>query len=295
MQIWPALQAMHAVPPVPHRARLLWLPSMQTPETQQPVGHDVGSQVHVPSVFEQVWPIGQIDASPSARHVPPQSSPSPHAFPAQLGVQVHLPALQVNGSMQPDPAQQSWSAPPQGLPWQVTLQPPPSQSTQAAPPVPHCGSPPLTTHLLPAQHPCGQEVGSQMQMPPFTQRWPSGQVFDAPWQMPPQPSLAPHATPPSASAPQLGVHPQTPACPPPPHESGAAHAGPLVQHTCPLLPQPSSQMPLAGAGVHATPPVPHSLGPPTPVWHFPSAPQQPEQVAGPHLHTPPAQPRPAPQ
>jgi hypothetical protein len=107
---------------------------------------------------------------------------------------------------------------------------------------------------------------------------------------PPHPSSAPHAFPP-----QLGVQPQIPGCPPPPHERSGDVQAFWAQQDWPFPPQFAHVVPHVVPGAqatHATPPLPHD------VWSFPcsQAPalQHPSHEVTSHLHTPATHRRPLP-
>jgi hypothetical protein len=173
---------MHA-PAMPHSPGLPTFPLMHTPATQQPSGQDAALHVQEPASIAQYCPSSHAPGLPG--HTLPQPSPSPQPLPVQLGTQV----LQV-------PASEHASG--------RTQAGPPSLAQHASPRPPQWDSQPASTHAAPLQHPL-HRVGSHVQRPPFTQRWPSeGQGFCPDSQTPPQPSPCPQGT----SGPQLGVQPQ---------------------------------------------------------------------------------------
>jgi hypothetical protein len=217
-------------------------------------------------------------------HVPPHPSAAPQALPAQLGVHPHVPVApappQVSGAVHPFPVQHGCPFPPQ-TPHVVPQVVPDEHTSHRAPPLPHAASfvpaaqPPL------AQHP-EHELVSQTQ-PPLTQCRPCAQL--PVMHTPPQPSLAPHTL-----SVQLGVQPQMPLTPAPPHVSGEAHSLP-GQHAWPLPPQvPQSAVPHAVPAEHTwhrAPPWPHAVLL-VPSKHAPPA-QHPGHDVASHRHAPPTQ------
>ena len=150
------LQDTQALPPAPHEVAVV--PARQLLPLQQPE-HDVVSHTHVPA--EQRCPVLHAPVV----QVPPQPSLAPHDLPLQLGVQ---------------PVQRPPEQPP-----------PPLQDAQMEPPLPHALDDEPPRQVLPLQQPA-QEVGSHTHAPP-SQCWPPPQV--PVMQVPPQPSVAPHALP----------------------------------------------------------------------------------------------------
>ena len=123
-----------------------------------------------------------------------------------------------------------------------------------APAAPHALLVVPGAHCPAVQHPLVHDVVSHVHVP-VTQCSPVPAQLPV-WQVPPQPSLAPHAAPL-----QFGVQPHTPLWPPPPHVSGEAHMLP-AQHGWPLPPHvPQSPVPhvtpLAHAA-HVAPPCPQA-------------------------------------
>ncbi len=243
------VHAMHALPPVPHA--LCAVPGRHCPIEQQPLAHDVASQVHAPATH--AWPPGH----EPLLHVPPHPSLAPHALPVQLGVHPHTPGVppppHVSGEAHAFPAQHGCPLPPHAPQLEVPHVCPPPHETQTVPPMPHALLLVPGSHVVPEQHP-PHDVASQTHTP-VTQCSPVEHV-PAP-HTPPHPSPAPHALPV-----QLGVHPHTPGMPAPPHVSGEAQAF-AAQHGCPLPPHaPQLEVPHVCPLPHTTqtvPPMPHSL------------------------------------
>jgi hypothetical protein len=186
---------------VPHA--LSAVPVTQDPAEQQPL-HDDGSHAHPALV--QCRPVPQLPLV----HVPPQPSSPPHATPVQLGVHPQTPdcaPLHARGlahSPPPGPWQHGCPLPPQP-PHAGVPHAPPVHAVQTTPPAPHAPADVPAAQTEMSQHPA-HDVASHTQRPDSQRCPPAHAPF---WQMPPHPSLAPHALPP-----QLGVHPQTPAVPP---------------------------------------------------------------------------------
>jgi hypothetical protein len=267
------VHALHALPPVPHAADVV--PDWHCPAEQQPP-HDVASHAQVPCT--QCWP----SAHDPALHVEPHPSLAPHALPAQLGVQPHTPGVpdppQLSGAEHAPPGQHACPDPPH-VPQPPVPQPVPvAHVAHTAPPLPQALPSVPGLHSLPAQHPL-HDVASHVHTP-LAQRWPAS--HDPASQVPPHPSLAPHALPV-----QLGMQPHTPGTPPPPHASGELQPLP-AQQGWPLPPHvPQPPVPQAvptGHAAHTAPPLPHAelL---VPGWQaVPS--QQPAQEAGSHVQVP---------
>jgi hypothetical protein len=224
VQVWPAGQAVQALPPPPHEVTLS--PLRQTPAEQQPFGHDVPSQtqvlptqrwpgVHVAPVPQRQSPVAeQLSDRPSqamqlepaipqaaterVEQVAPLQQPPGHDVPSQT----HRPLSQcwppAHAADEPHaqlPSLAQWSA----LDGSQGLQAPP-----LAPQLPSVG----VLHTLPVQQPVAHEVASHTHAPP-TQRWP------------------------------------------------LAHGGPLPQAHTPFVEQVSAFV--ASQALHAAAPVPHVL------------------------------------
>jgi hypothetical protein len=184
-----AVHARQDAPPVP-QAHALSDVTQVVPE-QQPLGQLVGSHVQAP--LRHRWPVAHggppphvhaplaqpsaIAAAVQSIHVPPLA---PHAVglePAAQPPEAQQPEEQLEGSQthvafaqrspsphaEPDPQVQSPLAQPSAEPGE--------QGAQAAPPAPHAPAVGGVVHTLPAQHPPGQLVESQMQAS-REQRWP---------------------------------------------------------------------------------------------------------------------------
>ncbi len=173
-QHWAVEHAAQAAPPWPHDEPVIELDPSQVPvmpPLQQPVGHVLESHEQVPLVlshrlFEHVphelppVPHCEGDCDAYATHVVPLQQPPEH----EVASQTHWPVVLLH----------SWPVP---------------QPAHAAPPVPHCElvSEPYGMHVLPLQHPLGQEVLSQTHCPVVVlHSWPPLHFTHAP---PP----APHA------------------------------------------------------------------------------------------------------
>jgi hypothetical protein len=175
-----------AAPPVPHAPSVL---ARQVLEKQQPLGHEVASQVQAPPT--QCWPDGQGAAAPHAQ-VPPAvqvSEPTPQLVQAPPPVP-HAPGTP---TLQIAPLQQPFAhevalhthAPPTHC-WPLAqaapvphLHAPPeqrfarlgSQATHAPPPVPQALAWPML-QTLPLQQPLAHEVGLHTHAP-ATHCWPA--------------------------------------------------------------------------------------------------------------------------
>jgi hypothetical protein len=156
------------------------------------------------------------------------------------------------------------------------------QAMHVAPPVPQALSVVPDKQVFPLQQPL-HAVASQTHVP-AEQRWPV--LHEPVWQVPPHPSLAPHALPV-----QLGVHGQRE------HVPGRVVHGLHAVHSAPALPvqlgvqpvhNPSWHMlPLPVHAVHSAPLFPHALED-VPGRHAP-LPQHPEHDVGSQTHVPPSQ------
>jgi hypothetical protein len=153
------LQTAQVAPPDPHALSSL-VPATHAPPEQHPVEHEVCVHSHDPLT----------QASPSAHEplaqVPPQPSSAPHACPVQFGVHPQAPVV-------PPPPHVSGDA----------------HAVQLSPAVPHSPLSAPLAQLVPLQQP-RHEVLSHMHAPD-TQCCPL--AHDPVAQVPPQPSLAPHA------------------------------------------------------------------------------------------------------
>jgi hypothetical protein len=156
--------AAQSVPPTPHT--LSDFPGWQVERSQHPP-HDVVSQMQSPLAHR--CPLPQAPFS----QTPPQPSISPHALPAQLGVQPHTPECPPpphdSGVAHALPRQQGCPAPPQ-VPQSTPHVCPVAHAAHAAPPPPHEALSFPLAHVLPLQHPA-HDVASHLHTPP-TQRWP---------------------------------------------------------------------------------------------------------------------------
>jgi hypothetical protein len=129
-QVWPLGQPAQVAPPFPHEV-LLWLAKgTQAVPLQQPFGHELALQAHLPA--EQAVPVPQTaqlaPAVPQVAllevwHLPLESQ---QPFGHELALQTHLPPLQA---------------------WPV------AQAPQDAPPVPQLATLWLVTQVVPLQQP----------------------------------------------------------------------------------------------------------------------------------------------
>jgi hypothetical protein len=265
----PLAHALHAAPAVPHSAADCDVNGTQVLPLQQPVGHDVASQMHADAVFEhscpdphdphvappvpheevvcdaygtQVFPLQQPFAHEVASQthcpLPLHSWPAAHAAHAAPPEPHELLDSPESGSQLPPLQQPEQEAPPH-VHDPPLHESPELQAPQAAPPVPHtepdCDA--NGTHVLPLQHPAGHDVASQTHFP----------------------LVGSHSCP-APHAPQIA--------PPVPHavldcEAYGSHEPPLQQPAAHVLesqaqtPFVVSHSPFAHAA-HDAPPVPHS-------------------------------------
>jgi hypothetical protein len=221
LHVCPLGHISHAVPALPHAFG--FSDSTQMSFVQQPIGHEVPSQVQVPP--RQCCPGPQVDCEPQL-HTPAaeqlsvssgsqvaQATPSIPQAPTEEGLQTPLlqqPSGQLVPSQTQSPVRQCWCSPQAGsvphrqLPSaEQVLERSRSQLTQVAPLTPHVSG--LRCKQLPSwQQPDGQELESHTQRP-STQRAP-------PWQAEDCPQLHPPSAPqPSAPMPQARQTP--PPCP----------------------------------------------------------------------------------
>ena len=224
MQVWPAGQVVHALPPPPHEVTLS--PVRHTPAEQQPLGHDVLSQTQVLAAQRcpgaQPAPVPQRQ-SPVAEQLSERASQATQLDPALPQVETErveqiTPLQQPPGQDVPSQTHSPWSqrwppahaaaAPHAQLPslaqWSALDG---SQALQAPPLAPQLPSEGML-HTLPLQQPFVHEVASQTHAP-LRQRWP------------------------------------------------LAHGGPLPQAQAPLVEQVSALV--ASQALHAAAPVPHVL------------------------------------
>jgi hypothetical protein len=103
-------QEVQAAPPAPQRASER---ETQVAPSQQPLGHDVALQTHLPA--EQRWPAPHAGPAPQ-EHVPPDEQPSARVASHPTQAAPPLPHVVSDGGLQVAPEQQ----PPGQL---VTLQP----------------------------------------------------------------------------------------------------------------------------------------------------------------------------
>ncbi len=237
---------------------------------QQPAGHELASQTHVPVVVLQVCPVAHDPhAAPPVPHWPEVCwACCTHVLPLQqpagqdAASQTHCPeplqawpAAQAAQATPPAPQEPADSlesgshAPPlqhpeHELPPQLHAPPvhacPPEHVAQAAPPVPHwafdCED--VGTQVLPAQQPPGQDAASQTHCPLVVLH------------CCPAPQAA-HAAPPAPQEPDVS-------------EAYPRHCPPEVQHPFGQVLASHAHVPLvvsqspAAHVAHAAPPVPHS-------------------------------------
>lgn len=178
-------QSAHAEPAPPQAC---WaLPAWQWPvASQQPVGHDAASQTHTPETHccpaPHAAPVPQaqpplvqrsaviveqaLHAAPPPPHtaavsdengtqVLPRQQPPGH----EVALQTHAPAASQTWPLPHAAPAPQWQTPP------VQALPEVPQLAQVAPPVPHAPAVGVT-HAPALQHPVGQEVASQTQLPP---------------------------------------------------------------------------------------------------------------------------------
>jgi hypothetical protein len=163
-QVCPEPHAPHAAPPAPHSPASCEVNGTHAVPLQQPFGHDVPSQTHVPLVLLHSWPEAQ------AAHVAP---PAPHEGVDSEPYSSHVP--------DEPPLQQPFGqvvASHLQLPL-VVSQSPFAQLAHEAPPWPHseADSDESATHVPPLQHPLGHEVASQTQTPAALHSWPVAQAL----------------------------------------------------------------------------------------------------------------------
>jgi len=238
------------------------------------------------ALLAQVWGVGQLWQAVPA---PPQAaawSPGWQTSPAQHPVG-QLAALQTH-----EPPTHCWPAPQAAF--APHLQLPPAQlsavvvlqALQVAPAFPHCSAVGLV-HWPLLQQPLGQLVGSQMQAPPL-HTWPGAQA-----------GPAPQVQAPAVQVSEAPTRHEAQTAPPIPHlASLGTWQVPSKQH--PLgqlavlqpLQVPERHSPPAGQSWQASPPVPQVAVELPRAQKFPS--QQPPQVAGPQVETPPPPPVPPP-
>ncbi len=182
MQLSPLLHGVQALPPMPH-----WLVDGATqlpPESQQPLGHEVASQTHLP--LEQRCPVGQAPPVEPHTQLPltqvSESAPqllvqAPPARPqlAVLMMTQPVPLLhELESQTQPVDELHTWLTPhcaplqAQTPPEQVSLIA--VQSRQLEPLPPHCMLPTVATQVvLSAQQPVQKRL-VQTQLPPTHSR-----------------------------------------------------------------------------------------------------------------------------
>ena len=168
--------ALHAAPAAPHWAAVVVV--TQVVPAQQPLGHDVASQVHLPAA--QRWPAAQAGLAPQ------RQAPFVQVSARVVSQGVHTapptPQLPTAGALQLEPMQHPLAQvvalqPLQLPPMQVST---PGQVSHRLPPAPQAVASVPATHWPAAlQQPLGHDVASHMQLLPL-QRWPAAHTAPTP-------------------------------------------------------------------------------------------------------------------
>ena len=264
-------QPTQTAPPLPQVATDALL---QVAPEQQPLAQLVALQP-LQRPAPQVWPAGQTSqALPPAPHesavLPPRHIPC-----AQQPLGQEVPSHTQVLATQRWPTVQAPPLPQRQVPVAEQLSERASQATQVAPAVPQLPSA-RVRQVVPLQHPLGQEVASQTQLPEVLQRWPAVQGAPLPQAQAPLvlhwlallPSQAAQAAPLTPQVASAGALHTPPLQQPPGHEA-ASHTQAPPLHRCPLAqggPPPQRQAPCseqvsALSGSQATQmaaPIPHA-------------------------------------
>jgi hypothetical protein len=258
----------HVMQPPPEIPHALIDIAVQVLPLQQPIGHEVASQVHAPA--KQCCPARQAAPAPQAHA--PLVHESERTRSHCTHVDPPIPQPPTEGTVHALPLQQPvvhvWAQPEHTPASQVSPVP---HGVHLAPAVPHavCDG---GVHVLPLQQPVGHEVASHVQAP-ATQCWPAAQGAPVPQVHAPfmqesavTASQGTHAPPTGPQAvTDIGVH-VVPLQHPVVHEVASHAQAPPAQcwpaaHAA-LVPQEHAPFVHAGErlgshATHAAPPIPH--------------------------------------
>jgi hypothetical protein len=246
---------------------------LQVAPEQQPPGQLVALQP-LQRPAPQVCPAGQVSqALPPAPH-DSALVPGTHMPCAQHPLGQEVPSHTQVLATQRWPTPQAPPLPHRQVPAAEQLSERASQATQVAPAVPQVPSA-RVTQVVPLQHPLGQEVMSQTQLPDM-QRWPAAQAAplphaQAPLALHPLALLVSQAAQAAPLTPQVasvgGLH--APPLQQPPGQEAASHTHAPPLQRCPLAqlgPLPQRQAPCteqvsalsASQAVQMAAPIPHA-------------------------------------